>query len=148
MSKSRIKITKRIAGVKIPKAIRKGPINDFMNSSAGQVLLAEAVMAAAGVFAVKGVNGEGAGEVLSHPADSLQRAGQKLGGHAGDSQATVARSTARLQFALAEAVRAFRAALADPSGMPAMGEPPPVIESEPEAGKKKSRSASEPSVPH
>ena len=71
MSKSRIKLPKRIAGVKVPKSVRKGPIMDFVNSSAGQLLLAEAVMAAVGLFAARQGNGGAAGEVLSHPVDSL-----------------------------------------------------------------------------
>jgi hypothetical protein len=139
LSKTRIKIPKRVAGVKIPKTVRKGPINDFINSTAGQMLLAEALMAAASLFAVKRINGEGAGEVLSHPVDSAQRAAHVVGARAGDAQEMLSRSTARLQFALAEAVRAFRTALTDPSAIP---------EPEPEVGKKKSRSSSDQSVPH
>jgi hypothetical protein len=33
MAKSRIKVPKRVAGVKIPRAVRKGPVMDFVNSS-------------------------------------------------------------------------------------------------------------------
>ena len=128
MSK-RIKIPKRVAGVKVPKAIRKGPVSDLVNSSGGQLLLAEALVAVAGLFAVKNINGEETGDVLSHPVDSLQRAGRKVGSRAGDAQAAMARNSARLQFALGEGVRAFREALADPSG--------PVIEPDVETGKKK-----------
>jgi len=144
----RVKIPKRVAGVKIPKAIRKGPIMEFVNSSAGQLLLAEAVMAAIGLFAAKSANGEGTGDVLSHPLDSLKRAGRNIGGHAGDAGAIMSRNTARLQFAMTEAVRAFRAALAEPSAVPAMNEPPPTEPETPEAGKKKTRPASESAVPH
>jgi hypothetical protein len=147
MSKSRIKIPKRIAGVKIPKAVRKGPIHDFLNSTAGQLLIAEALMAAASLFAAKRINGEETGEVLSHPVDSLQRAGREVGARAGDAKAALSRSTARLQFALAESVRAFRSALEDPSAVPPLGEAP-ALEPEPEVGKKKSRSSSDQSVPH
>jgi hypothetical protein len=46
--KKKLKLPKRIAGVKIPKAARKGPVADFINSSGGQVLLAEALVLAAG----------------------------------------------------------------------------------------------------
>jgi hypothetical protein len=56
MSKrKKVKLPKRIAGVKLPKATRKGPIVDFLNSSGGQVLLAEALVLAAGVFGARRV---------------------------------------------------------------------------------------------
>ena len=51
-----VKIPKRIAGVKIPKTVRKGPVADFLNSSGGQVLIAEALLLAARSFAGKRVD--------------------------------------------------------------------------------------------
>jgi hypothetical protein len=145
MSK-RIKIPKRVAGVKIPKSIRKGPIRDFANSSMGQVLLAEALLAAAGLFAVKRINDEDAGEVLRHPLESLQRAGSRVGAGFSDSTAGLQRNTARLQFAMAEAVRAFREALADPSEPAVVGKN--LRAEETEAGKKKNRSPPEQTAAH
>ncbi len=44
---SRIKLPKRLAGVKIPKSVRKGAVADFLNSSAGQLLLVETLNVAA-----------------------------------------------------------------------------------------------------
>ena len=135
-----IKIPKRVAGVKVPKAIRKGPVRDLVNSSAGQLLLAEALVAVASLFAVRKINGEGTDEVLSHPIDSLQRAGRRVSSHASDAQAAMSRNSARLQFALGEGVRAFREALAEPSER--------GLEPDAEAGKKKNWSPSEPATPH
>ncbi|HEU5135189.1 MAG TPA: hypothetical protein VFU13_08615 [Steroidobacteraceae bacterium] len=40
-----------MVGVKIPKSVRKGPIMDFVNSTTGRVLIAQALTAAIGVFA-------------------------------------------------------------------------------------------------
>ena len=105
------------------------------------------MVAAVGLFAVKRVNDEGTSDVLNHPLDSLQRAGRKVGDRASDTRAAMSRNTARLQFAMTEGVRAFRAALAEPSAVPA-NDPAPAFESEADAGKKKSRSVSEPTVPH
>ena len=51
MAKSRIKVPKRLAGVKIPKAVRKGPVMDFVNSKSGRILIAQALTAAIGVLA-------------------------------------------------------------------------------------------------
>lgn len=141
----KIRIPKRVAGVKIPKAIRKGPIMDFANSSAGQLLLAEALIAAAGLFAAKRINSEDAGEMLRHPFDSLQRAGHRVGARVNDSTEAIHRNTARLQFALGEAVRAFRQALADPSEATIVGEPDV---DEADAGKKKPRTSSEQTAAH
>ena|SRR5690349_21460588 len=145
MSKSRIKLPKRIAGVKVPKSVRKGPIMDFVNSSGGQLLLAEAVMAAVGLFAARQANGGAAGEVLSHPVDSLQRAGQKVARGAGDAQDQLARSTARLRFALEEGVRAFREALVEPGVNPQEEAPP---DEELEAGAKKKNWSGPEATPH
>src|SRR5687768_8548538 len=51
MSK-RIKLPKRIAGIKIPKGIRKGPVVKFLNTPPGQVVLAQALLVIGGAFAV------------------------------------------------------------------------------------------------
>lgn len=40
----KLKIPKRIAGLKIPKAVRKGPAGKFLKSSAGQLLVAQALL--------------------------------------------------------------------------------------------------------
>jgi hypothetical protein len=141
MSKQRIKIPKRVAGVKVPKPIRKGPIMDFINSTAGQALLAQALVAAAGVFAVKRVNDENVGEVLRHPVDSVKRAGNRIGAGMSDSTEALSRNTARLQFALGEAVRAFREALSEPSEPTLVSET--IRNEEADVGKKKNRTPPE-----
>jgi hypothetical protein len=103
--KLKIKLPKRIAGVKIPKAVRKGPIADFLNSSAGQAFIAQTLIAAAGAFALKGGTDRESkpGDLLRHPIDSAKHAAHELGQRAEPS---------RLSFALNEAMNAFRAALA------------------------------------
>ena len=94
MSKrKKVKLPKRIAGVKIPKSARKGPVADFLNSSGGQVLLAEALVLAAGVFGVRRLSSSaGVSE------DSALRA-------------SIAEASGRLSYACGEALRAFRTAL-------------------------------------
>jgi hypothetical protein len=52
MSKT-IKIPRKLAGVKIPKALRKGPVGQFVNSSAGQLLIAEAIAVAIAALAAR-----------------------------------------------------------------------------------------------
>ncbi|MDB5442088.1 MAG: hypothetical protein JWP86_2625 [Phenylobacterium sp.] len=39
-------LPKRIAGVKVPKSVRNGPLGELIASSAGPALIAEAVMVA------------------------------------------------------------------------------------------------------
>jgi len=98
MSKrKKVKLPKRIAGVKLPKATRKGPIADFLNSSGGQVLLAEALVLAAGVFGARRVAAQ-----AGAPWDPGMRE-------------HIADASARLAHASREALQAFRAALSEPS---------------------------------
>ena len=94
---SKIKVPKRVAGVKIPKSVRKGPALQFVNSSAGKLLVAEALTAALAMFAYKQAQGEN---------------GAKLKETAHDAEDALKRNTARLTYAFSEGVRAFREALA------------------------------------
>jgi hypothetical protein len=107
-----VKVPKRIAGVKIPKTVRKGPIVDFLNSSGGQVLIAEALLLAARSFAVKRVDpGSPVGEFIHHPVEKAKEAalsGKAAAQRAGNGAAE------RLALAFEEGMRAFRAALGEP----------------------------------
>jgi hypothetical protein len=98
---SKIKVPKRVAGVKIPKSVRKGPALQFVNSPAGKLLVAEALTAALAMFAYKQTQGQTTGEN-----------GEKLKHAAHDAEDALKRNTARLTHAFGEAVRAFREALA------------------------------------
>ena len=91
--KRKLKLPKRIAGVKIPKAARKGPVADFINSSGGQVLLAEALVLAAGLFGVRRL--------------------EAADGTRSDVRGTIEEASARLTYACSEALKAFRVALAE-----------------------------------
>jgi hypothetical protein len=133
MAKAKLKLPKRIAGVKIPKAVRKGPVGQFLNSSAGQLLVAEALIAAGGAFVAREADGQA----------GAQRVGRSAADRTTAAQHMLERGSARLSFAFGEAVRAFREALRD--------EPPPsrdaganVIDGE--VSKKKSSQS--PSSPH
>ena len=101
---SQFKIPKRLAGVKIPKGIRKGPIGDFVKSSGGQVVLAEALLALGTYLAARRFDPDGAGEILRHPIDSI-RSG--LAGESGYRDLT----SSRLGRAFYVGLQAFRAEL-------------------------------------
>ena len=126
--KLKIKLPKRVAGVKIPKTVRKGPIADFLNSGAGQLVLAQALVAIAGTLAVSKTRPDSrAGNAIRHPADTARRAAQHLTDMGADQGA-------RLSYALQEAARAFRTAMEE--GAPANYTPPTELEA---SGKKKQR---------
>jgi hypothetical protein len=108
------KLPKRFAGVKIPKAARKGPVADFITSSGGQVILAEALLAAASVLAVKTVDPDSrAGQALRHPIESLKAAGRSGKSALDSAEDRASSASARLSNAFNEAIRAFRNALAN-----------------------------------
>ena len=51
MAKHLVKIPKPIAGIKLPRQMRKGPLGAFLASSGGQVIVAELLLVLAGVLA-------------------------------------------------------------------------------------------------
>jgi alcohol dehydrogenase class IV len=124
--KSKIKVPKRVAGVKIPKAVRKGPVVDFVNSSAGRLLVAQALTAAVAAFAIK---------------ESDSPAGERIRTGARSAEETVKENTARLGHAFAEGVRAFREALGNPDADADTGVEAETVDEI--VAKKKSRAASQ-----
>ena len=107
MAKSRIKVPKRLAGVKIPKAVRKGPVMDFVNSKSGRILIAQALTAALGVLAYQKASPE-----------TRERVRGKIKNGADETTDALKRSTARLSFAFGEAVTAFRTSLQQATAAP------------------------------
>src|SRR5436309_876471 len=94
-------LPKRIAGVKIPKKVRKGQFAEILNSKAGQALIAEAVMAVAALAAAK--KAKESPKIRGAMADAKDKVFD-TGKDANDSAAT-------LTYALGEAVRSFSDAL-------------------------------------
>jgi hypothetical protein len=141
--KLKIKLPKRVAGVKIPKSVRKGPIGNFLNSSGGQIILAQALVAAAGTFAASKTDPDSAtGEVIRHPLRHAREAG-RTAKREGKEQA------ARLSYALKEASRAFQAAMDQGAPTPEHGWSKDAVDAELEdaaAKKKSSRAAA--TTPH
>jgi hypothetical protein len=152
--KIKVKLPKRIAGVKIPKGVRKGPVRDFLNSSAGQLIIAEAVVLAGGALAAKGTDPDSTtGDALRHPADAIKSVGRRVLARGSDAKDHLSQDTGRLSFAMSEAMRAFRAALeqpadavVEPTGRADASRPSRSEVTTDESGKKKS--ASSPNPPH
>lgn len=116
-------LPKRIAGVKVPKSVRKGRLGELLASRTGQALLAEAVMAAGAVGVAKQTKDSAKGAFSEGLTDALRHWDGKHKGRDGV-----------IALALAEAARAFVGAVnqhraeprADADGAPKAGsaEPP------------------------
>ena len=140
MAKSRIKVPKRLAGVKIPKAVRKGPVMDFVNSKSGRILIAQALTAAIGVLAYQQASPE-----------TRERVRGKIKNGADETTDVLKRNTARLSFAFGEAVTAFRTSLQQASApdadTAAQGLEQQLEDVKERGGKKKKSPSSSPSEP-
>lgn len=101
--KLKIKLPKRIGGLKIPKTVRKGPIAKFLNSGPGQIVMAQALVGAAAAFTAAKSDAP-IGDIARHPLKHARRARQEL------TKAGTER-TDRLSFAIGEAAHAFKAAM-------------------------------------
>jgi hypothetical protein len=112
-----IKLPKKIAGVKIPKTVRRGAIGDFLASKAGQKLVAEAVTAAVAALVVKkqAEPGSATRKTARKAKDKVDEAAERA-----PAEGVGAGS---LAFAFSEAGRAFHDALRGP-GKASSPEPP------------------------
>ena len=111
----KVKVPKRVAGVKIPKVMRKGPVIDFLNSSGGQVLIAEALLLTAGAYSARHADPNSAGgELIQDQVRKVKHTA--LSGKVAGKRATRTASAAaeRLSYAFSEALGAFREALNGP----------------------------------
>jgi hypothetical protein len=71
--KTKSLLPKRVAGVKIPKSIRKGRAGRFITSPVGMALLSQALAAAGAATAVRKADPDTTvGRLRDHPTDELQ----------------------------------------------------------------------------
>ncbi|HEX3700390.1 MAG TPA: hypothetical protein VHV27_06925 [Phenylobacterium sp.] len=105
MAKRKSLLPKRIAGVKVPKSVRKGRFGELLASPTGQAVIAEAILAIGAVAGAKKVaDSPEARDKLSDMADGLKHAGKKAKRKAAPIDGAVA-------YALGEAARSFADAL-------------------------------------
>jgi hypothetical protein len=135
--KKRSLLPKRITGVKVPKAVRKGRFAELLASKAGQALIAEAIMAAGAIAGAKKASDSPKARSFVHDTAEAVR-------DASDSD-KVDVSSARevVAYAVGEAVRSFAEALRNgPDGERggAAGDADSWQAPEPGDGKKKSSS--------
>jgi hypothetical protein len=142
MSKQ-VKIPKRIAGLKIPKTVRKGPVVEFLNSSAGQLVLAQVLLAIGARYAVKHTDPEStSGKTIRHPVQTLRTLSDDVGERADEVRARFAR-------ACTAAAQAFRSAMEDgQEELPLASEATSNPNQEEEPRAKKSQVLSDDARPH
>jgi len=100
-NKRKKRLPKRIAGVKVPKSVRKGRLGKTIASSTGRTVLAEVFMAAGAVaVAKKAKESGGAHDALAEVAHRLRDAGSVKGPEKAAADGTVT-------YAIGEAARAF-----------------------------------------
>lgn len=105
-------VPKRIAGVKVPKAVRR-TLEEHLGSKNGRKLIGDAVLAAvAAIAAAQSRKGSAARRFAQdHPPENLKAAASNLKGEAKDAAAGAALSGAAIAYALGEAGRSFVDAL-------------------------------------
>jgi hypothetical protein len=109
MAKSRKKskglIPKRIAGVKVPRKVRKGRFGELLASKSGQAVIAQAILGAGAVAA--GLRASKDPKVRK----MARKAGHEVSDTAHDASHVTAEAGSTLAYALGEAARTFAEAL-------------------------------------
>lgn len=139
MSKKKL-LPKRMAGIKIPKQIRRGAVGDFLASDAGQKMLAEGLlMVGAAVLGRETASGSAA----RRGAKAVAQGAEQAAGAATDATAaTLQGGPARMGQAFNAAMRAFREALQPEAEPDFASEDQAVLGAEPASAKKNIRSSS------
>lgn len=102
--KAKNHLPKRIAGVKVPKSVRRSRFGALLASPAGQALVAEAVLGAGALVATKTAHNPKVREGAKGATDRI--------GHAGDeAKHEFAAASSTLTYAVGEAARSFADAL-------------------------------------
>ena len=102
--KSKSLLPKRIAGVKVPKAVRRGRFGALLASPAGQLVIAEAIMAAGALAgAKKAGDTPKARDFLHDAAEHIRERGR--------GKVEMGPAGGAIGYALGEAVRSFADAL-------------------------------------
>lgn len=107
MAKSKKKknhLPKRIAGVKVPKSVRRGRLGEVLASPAGQAVLADVAIGAGALAATKIGRNAKVRRFADQAADRASHAGR-------DSAHEVAEAGSALTYAIGEAARSFADAL-------------------------------------
>jgi hypothetical protein len=103
--KSKGLIPKKIAGVKVPKKVRKGRFGELLASKTGQAVIAQAILSAGAVAA--GLKAKDSPKVRAATRDAKHKVAEKADSAAHDAGA----ASSAFAYALGEAARSFAEAL-------------------------------------
>ena len=107
----KLTVPKRLAGIKIPRQVRKGTLGTFLNSTAGQIVLAECLLLIGGVLAAAAKPDSGPGKLLRNTVARGRDAFSSAGERAKNGQEIVRDRSGRLGSAFERAAEAFKAAM-------------------------------------
>ncbi|HYE45533.1 MAG TPA: hypothetical protein VEA44_07130 [Caulobacter sp.] len=114
--KRKNRLPKRVAGVKVPKTLRKGRIGKFLVSPEGQKLVAQGLAAAGAMVAAS--QAPRAVEAAKEPMADAKHAGEEAAHKVGEAGATLGQALTAAALAFAETLRgehrSFRAEPEDP----------------------------------
>jgi hypothetical protein len=100
--KGKGKVPKTIAGIKVPKALRKGLAGSFLESPRTREILADVIMAAAGAAAAALVKNRPSGQQVAQAGEAALEAGSGVAATARD---TVQSAASAVTEAVAEGAR-------------------------------------------
>lgn len=110
--KSKAALPKRIAGVKIPRRVRKSPVGRLLSSPVGQaIVVASLVQAGRELIEHEGRRGTAARRFTDLSAVKLKRTGKRARRAAEDGADQIGDAGSTLAFAIGEAARSFMDAL-------------------------------------
>jgi len=114
MSK-RLKVPKKIAGIKIPKSVRKGPVGLYLCSSTAQQSIAEALLFAGETLSDQASSSPAQESPNTGSLDGVPSGGVFVDDDFGLDREQGGHAEQRLAHAFTEALRTFRAVLAEHS---------------------------------
>lgn len=101
-------LPKRVAGMKVPKAVRRGAVGEFIASPVGQAIIAESIVHASGrVLNKQSRKGSAARTFARHPLLSMRYAGAMAGQAGRDAGRDAKQATDIVGHAFGEAARHF-----------------------------------------
>jgi len=132
-------LPKKIAGRKVPKALRKGRMADFLASPIGIAILSDALVLAGGsLLGHESHRGSKTRRFLKHPMESLEAAADKASDGGSEIAGSAAEASRRLAAAFAAGVKAFYETLsAEEDEVPTSYTPEPRRKASPTVGEPK-----------
>jgi hypothetical protein len=86
MASTKVKVPKKVGGLKVPKSLRKsGAVNMFLNHDLGRLILADVIVAAATAAATGLARHRPSGEQITHAGEAALDTGQRAASGTADA---------------------------------------------------------------